>query len=74
MIFDRTWRTNRIECKIAGLRAKLQATKDLANRCEGNVPGALVIVLRDVPQQIAEMEERVKQLKAPNVIYTTSVV
>ena len=67
MIFDKTWRLQRIERKIAGKKAKLQATRELVNACERSVPGALVCDMRNLPQEIAELETRAKQLQTPNV-------
>ena len=67
MIFDTEWRRRRIEVKIAGLTAKLKATREIFNACAGTVPGGIVIDMRDIPQRIAELETRAKQLVAPNV-------
>lgn len=66
MIFDKTWRRQRIERKIAGKKAKLLATRELVNACESSVPGTLVIDMRNLPQEIAELETLAKQLQAPN--------
>jgi hypothetical protein len=66
VIFDRTWRVQRLECKIAGLKAKLTSTIQIVKSCAGEVPGAIVIDYQTLPQKIAELETRVAQLKAPN--------
>ena len=64
------WRTLRTERKIAGLKAKLQATQRIVVSCDGSVPWALVSDLQILPQEIAELETLEKQLKAPNADVT----
>lgn len=59
----RQWRIHKIDIRLAGLKAKLQALKELANETT-TIPGGLVMNLRDLPQEIAELEERKRQLEA----------
>ena len=58
----RAWRIRRTKRKLAGLRAELTATQGLVKLCFGEVPGALVIEMRSIPREIAELEELLKQL------------
>jgi cell division septum initiation protein DivIVA len=64
MIFSKAWRLQRLEYKIAGLKAKLAAARELFNACANSVPDGIVICLRDLPQEIAQLETRAAQLKA----------
>ena len=58
----RAWRIRRIKRKLAGLRAELTATQELVKLCFEDVPGSLVIEMRSIPCEIAELEELLKQL------------
>lgn len=66
MIFDKQWRLQRLECLIAGKKAQLSAVRELVNACANAVPGALIIEMKNLPREIAELETRAGQLKAPN--------
>ena len=65
MIFDRTWRLERLEQKIAGKKAKLAATLELFSTAK-SLPGTFAIDLTLLPQEIAELETKAKQLLASN--------
>lgn len=52
----------RIEQKIAGLKAKLSAARELVNLCGSSVPGTLVLSMLTLPKEIAELETKAKQL------------
>ena len=56
------WRLNRIDVKLAGLRAQLEATQKLINISSSKIPGILAMDLQVLPMQIAELEERRKQI------------
>ena len=60
----KAWRTRRAQRKLAGLKAKLAAVRELAQLCREDVPGTLVLDMRDIPQEIAEVEELLRQLAA----------
>ena len=51
----------RIECAIAGKKARMEATQRLIDSME-RMPGRLVLELIELPQQIAELETRLKHL------------
>ncbi|MEQ1691401.1 MAG: hypothetical protein ABMA00_08965 [Gemmatimonas sp.] len=61
-------RVNAIDVELAGLRAKLSATQGAIRMvAEGSsIPGSLVYDMRDLPRQIAELEERRRQTLTPN--------
>jgi hypothetical protein len=65
MIFDRTWRRDRLEQRIAGKKAKLAATQELFSSAK-SLPGRFALDLTQLPQEIAELEVELKQLTAPN--------
>jgi hypothetical protein len=54
----------RAQRRLAGLKAKLSAVRELVKLCREYVPGALVLDMRDIPQEIAEVEELLRQLAA----------
>jgi hypothetical protein len=58
------WRTRRAQRKLAGLKAKLAAVRELVNLCREEVPGTLVLNMQNIPQEIAEVEELLRQLAA----------
>ena len=62
-------RVNRLDVMLAGLRAKLEATKGAIRLvAEGStIPGSLVYDLRELPRLIAELEETKRQIERPNV-------
>jgi len=62
-------RVNRLDVMLAGLRAKLAATKGAIQLvAEGsNIPGSLVCDLRELLKLIAELEETKRQIERPNV-------
>lgn len=69
-------RVNSLDVTIAGLRAKLAATKDAIDlvAAGSSVPGALVYDLRELPRLIAEMEERKRQIEQPNGLSSPAAV
>lgn len=69
MIFDKTWRLQRIERKIAGKKAKLEATQGLFSLAK-SLPGGFAINLTQLPQEIAELETKAKQLMNPNAMFS----
>lgn len=71
MPFYRKWRLDRLERKIAGKKAKLAATRELVRMRESTVPGFLVSDMQGLPQEIAELETKAKQLMAPGAGFST---
>lgn len=61
-------RVNRLNVRLAGLRAQLAATNStILMVAEGsNIPGPLVDDLRELPRLIAEIEEKKRQIERPN--------
>lgn len=61
-------RVNRIDVKLAGLKAKLEATNNtLLFVANGSmIPGSLIYDLRNLPLLIAELEEAKLQIVRPN--------
>lgn len=60
----RNWRMRRAERRLAGLKAKYAATREMVAACEKTVPGALVVDMCELPRKIAEVEVLLKQLAA----------
>ena len=58
----RGWRIRRAQREVVGLRARLDATRELVRICKRTVPGALVLDMQRLPQRIAEVEELLRQL------------
>ena len=65
MIFSKAWRLQKLECEIAGLKAKLQATRELFEAAK-SLPGTFALDMTRLPQKIAELEVRHKQLSSSN--------
>jgi hypothetical protein len=64
--FFRSARIRKLEIRLAGLRAKLNATQRIVDLCAKDVPGAIVADIQTLPQQIAETEARLRQLGVKN--------
>jgi hypothetical protein len=60
----RDWRIRRAQRKLAGLKAKYAAVRELVGISNEWVPGTLVTDMRALPSEIAEVEELLRQLKA----------
>ena len=56
------WRANRLEVKLAGLRAKLAATKTAIGLVE-QFPRSLLHDLSALSLKIAELEEKQRQIR-----------
>lgn len=56
------WRANRLEVKLAGLRAKLAATKTAIGLVE-KFPRSLLHDLSALSLKIAELEEKQRQIR-----------
>jgi len=65
MFWSKEAKLQRIERKIAGHKAELVAVKELAVRVN-TLPGHFAVKLTSLPREIAELEKRIDQLKAPN--------
>jgi len=59
----RDWRIRRAQRRLAGLKAKYAAVRELVKSCRGD-PGMLVLDMRSLPGEIAEVEELLRQLEA----------
>lgn len=62
--FIKQWLIRRIDVRLVGLRAKLKSTMEAINYIASgsSIPGAIVYDMRDLPRQIAELEERRRQI------------
>ena len=58
------WRIRRAQRRLAGLKARYAAARALVELCHEFVPGVLVWDMRTLPGEIAEVEERLRQLQA----------
>lgn len=59
--FDRR-AMKKLAIKIVGLRARLEATKEIFSMVDGTAPGPVVFDLCDLPAKIAELEEKRRQI------------
>ena len=57
------FRLRHLERQIAGLHAKYAAVKDLEKLCAKDVPWHLVVLMYELPQQIAQLETLQKQIE-----------
>ena len=62
MNFYTSWKIRKLQRKLAGLNAKLTATRELFNLCSEEVPGIIIINMQELPQEIAEIEKQIEQL------------
>ncbi len=62
-MFFVNWKLNRFELKLVGLKARLNAAREVFDSLDDPIPYSLVQDLCVLPQKIAELETKAKQLR-----------